>query len=169
MSLVAKLNQAVQRSYQRPSLPLFDPCTLPFFLRRLGGGSLIHIFVWGQGTVGAFSFLSTSCPWLCSELALPSTSSPHHCVPRHRDDMQHVPWLPEREGSHHLFSLSLSLSPATSFVSWLFNFPVPCFLSAHDAQHPYPVWICGGWMHHMRWSTWQIEICRHYSLRSVTG
>lgn len=58
--------------------------------------SLIHVFVWRQGTVGAFNLPSPRCPWLCSELALPSTSSPHHCVPRHRDDMQHVPWLQER-------------------------------------------------------------------------
>lgn len=34
-----------------------------------------------------------------------------------------------RGGSHHLFFHS----PATSIVSWLFNFPVPCFLSADDA------------------------------------
>ena len=64
---------------------------LPSWMGR--AGSLIHIFVWGQGTVGAFSSLSPPCPWLCSELALPSTSSPHHCVPRHRDDTQHVPWI----------------------------------------------------------------------------
>lgn len=60
--------------------------------------SLIRRFVCRQGTVGAFSFLSPPCPWLCSELALPGTSSPHHCVPRHRDDMQHVPWLLWRGG-----------------------------------------------------------------------
>lgn len=34
-----------------------------------------------------------------------------------------------RGGSHHLFFHS----PATSFVSWLFNFPVSCFLSVDDA------------------------------------
>lgn len=85
-----------------------------------GGGtdSLIHVFVWGRETVGAFSFLSTRCPWLSSELALLSTSSPHHCVPRHRDDTRHVPRL---EGEREVITYASTRLPHPLFPGFLIS------------------------------------------------
>lgn len=55
----------------------------------------------------------------------------HHRTTAYQDTEMTCNMSPDsrKGGDHHLFFHS----PATSFVSLLFNFPVPCFLSAYDA------------------------------------
>lgn len=107
------------------------------------GESLIHIFVWRRGAVGAFSFLSTPCPWLGSKLDLPRSSSPHHCSPRHRDDTQHVPRLRQRE--------------KPSFILWrTCHFPLsPGFLISPSRV------FCRLMMHNIQALFERVEGCMH--------
>lgn len=109
-----------------------------------GGGvdSLIHVFVCGRETVGAFNFLSTRCPWLISELALLSTSSPHHCVPRHRDDTRHVLRL---EGEREVITYAFTRLPHSLFPGFLISlFFVFCQLMMHN-MHTLSEHVAAGW------------------------
>lgn len=114
--------------------------SLPFSV----GDSVIHIFVWRQNswsvslavTPVTLTLLRTSPAQYIITTPLSTKTPRWHAT---------CPLTPGDGGSHHLFSHS----PATSFV-WLFNFRIPCFLSADDAYNPCLVWTCGSWMHRMR-------------------
>lgn len=92
------------------------------------GYSLIHVFVWKQRTVGAFNLPSPLCPWLCCELPCPAH---HHRTTAYQDSKMTCNMSPDsRKRGDSSFILSLT---ATFFVSWLFNFPLSCFLPADGA------------------------------------
>lgn len=130
-----------------------------------GGDSLIHVFVWGRETVGAFSFLSTPCPWLCSELALLSTSSPHRCVPRHRDDTQHVPRL---EGEREVITCASARLPHPLFRGFLISASCVSCQLMHNvgtlSEHAAAGWSSGGEgcdryrrVGRIPWDLWQVN------------
>lgn len=129
--LAAKITEQFRgqtRNCHCPSLIL-----VPFLLGGGGGQRGIHSSIYLFGDREQLERLASCQPRALDSVLNWPCPAHHHRTSAYRDTEMTCNTSPDSRrgggGSHHLFFHS----PATSFVSWLFNFPVPCFLSADDA------------------------------------